>query len=127
MIFDMRLKLFFGSLCLALVLFSCGGGKNTSVDLEKDNLRADSLSIKLNSPELKAVNKELINDPNNASLYNKRARVYLQLRYFEDAVNDGKRAIRLDSMQPSFHLTLVDVYYAQNNTRLVSNQLRSSS
>jgi len=126
MTFNMRVFLKLSAISFLFLLFSCNDASK-SVDTQKDNLRADSLSIKLNSPELKAVNKELIADPSNASLYDKRARVYLDLRYFDDAVNDSKRAIRLDSLQPSYHLTLVDVYYAQNKTRLAKEKLEQTA
>ncbi len=107
--------LFFCSGIIFLSFFSC---KNNSSETGDSNLKADSLSIKLNSPELKAVNVELLADPNNAALYNKRAKVYQGLREFPEAVNDSKRAIKLDSANASFYLTLADTYFSQNNTRL---------
>lgn len=100
------------------VLLSFSSCKNNSAETSDSNLKADSLSIKLNSPELKAVNAELLADPNNAALYNKRAKVYQGLREFPEAVNDSKRAIKLDSTNASFYLTLADTYFSQNNTRL---------
>src|SRR6478752_5313612 len=112
----MRSSILIAINCLILLSFtSC---KNNSAETEELNKKADSLSLKLNSPELKAVNAELIADPNNASLYNKRAKVYQSLKEFPEAVNDSKRAIRLDSTNASFYLTLADTYFAQNNTRL---------
>lgn len=92
-------------------------------DLELANKKADSLSIKLNSPELKAVNAELLKEPSNADLYNKRAKVYLALKQIIEAGNDSKRAIGMDSTKAEFYLTLVDVYYAQNNTRAAKDLL----
>lgn len=85
--------------------------------MEEPNKKADSLSIKLNSPELKEVNAELLQDPNNAALYNKRAKVYQSLKEFPEAVNDSKRAIKLDSNSAAYYLTLADTYFSQNNTR----------
>jgi len=103
------------SVILILFFSSC---KNDSIDAEEASKKADSISIKLNSPELKAVNAELLADPNNATLYNKRAKVYQSLREFPEAVHDSKRAIKLDSTNASFYLTLADTYFSQNNTRL---------
>ncbi|MCC6370417.1 MAG: tetratricopeptide repeat protein [Bacteroidia bacterium] len=86
-------------------------------------LKADSLSIKLNSPELKQVNAELLKDPSSAALYDKRAKVYLSLKQLDEAVYDANRAIRLDSTNENYYLTLVDVYYGRNNTRKAKDLL----
>lgn len=107
---------------IGAVFISC---KNSLEDneVQKLNLKADSLSIKLNSPQLKDVNAALLKDPNNASLYNKRAGVYLGLKQFPEAVGDALRAIKLDSTQALHYNTLVDVYFAQNKTRQAKDLL----
>lgn len=91
----------------------------TQVDeeVQKMNSKADSISIKLNSPQLKAINAELLKDPNNPELYNKRASVYIDLKQLPEAVGDALRAIKLDSTKASYYNTLVDAYFAQNKTR----------
>jgi tetratricopeptide (TPR) repeat protein len=99
---------------LLFFLFSCVNKKDgAEVTAEK----TDSLSIKLNAPELKAVNAELLNEPSNASLYNKRALIYLSLKQFQEAENDAKRAIKMDSTVALYHLSLVDIYFSTNRTR----------
>jgi tetratricopeptide (TPR) repeat protein len=85
--------------------------------------KADSISIRLNSPELKSVNSELLNNPGDAALYHKRARIYISLKEFSEAVNDSKRAIRIDSTKPEYYLTLVDAYFIKNDTRLAKELL----
>ena len=105
-----------------LILFvSCGTSEDKELELHAT--KADSISIKLNSPELKAVNSAILKDPGNAALYNKRALVYLDIKQLDEAVFDAKRAIRLDSTNGSYYLTLVDVYFSQNNTRLAKELL----
>jgi tetratricopeptide (TPR) repeat protein len=99
---------------VVLNFFSCDSQNKDAVASVK---KADSLSDVLNAPELKAVNSELREDPSNASLYNKRALVYFKLKQFTEAENDSKRAIKLDSSQASYYLTLVDVYFSANKTR----------
>jgi tetratricopeptide (TPR) repeat protein len=121
MIFKFHKKhflLLFGVAFLAM-LISC---KNNSVE-QIENKTADSLSIKLNSPDLKAVNAELLKDPGNAALYDKRADVYISLKQLTEAVYDSKRAIKIDSTKADYYMTLVDAYYAQNNTRLAKELL----
>src|ERR1043165_3423094 len=96
---------------LAIFLFSCNRDKKNEDIL--DAVNNDSLAIKLNSPELRAINEKILADPENASLYQQRALVYLGMRELPPAVNDSKRAIRLDSTKAEYYLTLADVYFAQ--------------
>jgi tetratricopeptide (TPR) repeat protein len=112
-------------ICIAfftLLLAACKDQVNEA-ELNAANLKADSLSIKLNSPELKAVNKQLLEDPNDAALYNKRALVYLGIKQLDEAGYDAKRAIQMDSTVATYYITLVDVYFSQNNTRLAKELL----
>lgn len=123
MIFNLKMKNFLFLSLIAFLIHSCGNQTKTNEAL---NLKADSLSIKLNSPELKAVNAELLQSPSNPDLYNKRALVYLALKQLNEASLDAKRAIALDSNNANYYLTLVDVYYAQNNTRLAKELLEKT-
>src|SRR6218665_1077403 len=100
----MKTTQFLFLITLASVLFSCKNNEAEKAGLEK----ADSLSIKLNSPELKAVNRALIDNPNSADLYLKRGRVYFSLHELEEAINDAKRAIKIDSTKADYFMLLVD-------------------
>jgi tetratricopeptide (TPR) repeat protein len=106
---------------LILFIFSFAAGLSTScresIETKEEVEKADSLSIKLNSPELKALNAQLLKDPSNPELYNKRCQLYIQYKQFEVAIGDAKRAIRLDSSKADYFITLADVYFAQNKTR----------
>lgn len=95
-------------------------------ELEAQAAKADSLSIRLNAPELKAVNAALLKDPSNVALYKKRAQIYLSIRQPEEAIFDARRAIRLDSLDPSNYLALVDIYFAQNKTREAKETLENA-
>lgn len=97
------------------LIISCGGSHNKQS--ENEAAHADSIGIKLNSPELKLVNAELLKNPASAELYNKRAKIYIGLQQFDEAVYDSQRAIKLDSMADGHYLTLVDAYFSRNNTR----------
>jgi len=123
MIYKKRLRALLFSICSVLILFLFSCNNNIDPETKQANLKADSLSIKLNSPELKAVNTELLKDPNNANLYHKRSTVYLNLRQMPEAVGDALRAIKLDSTRAEYYLTLVDAYYAQNKTKLAKELL----
>ncbi len=108
-------------LLCAICLSSCRQAQDQ--DLQTQNQKADSLSIALNSPELKAVNAELLKNPDMADLYHKRSQVYFTLKQFNEAVNDSKRAIRMDSTKGEYYMGLVDVYFSQNNTRFAKELL----
>ncbi|MBL7919595.1 MAG: tetratricopeptide repeat protein [Bacteroidia bacterium] len=111
-------------LFFAIFLIAFSSCKNNSTtQTEEENKTADSLSIKLNSPELKAVNAELLKDPANAILYVKRSGIYVNLKQLPEAVNDAKRAIKIDSTKSEYYMALIDAYYAQNNTRLAKESL----
>lgn len=88
-----------------------------SVVTKEEQEKADSLSIKLNSPELKALNAQLLENPSDPDLYIKRSQLYIQYKQFEVAAGDVKRAIRIDSTVASYYIALGDVYFAENKTR----------
>lgn len=92
---------------------SCEPEVVTKQEIEK----ADSLSIKLNSPELKSINAQLLEDPRDPDLYIKRCQLYIQLKQFDEAAGDAKRAIKIDSTVASYYIALGDVYFAKNETR----------
>jgi tetratricopeptide (TPR) repeat protein len=104
------------SLISIVVLFfsSCKQGDGNVIE---NTQRTDSLLKVINSPELAAINKQILDDPNNADLYNERAKLYLQFRQYDDAINDSKRSIRMDSTNANYYLTEADIFFAANETR----------
>jgi len=112
----MKKRTAFYFLVLGLLLAACGNPV-AEQQTQQEAMRADSIGIKLNSPELKAVNAELLKDPSSAVLYNKRAKIYLGLQQLDEAVYDAQRAIKLDSTVDTYYLTLVDAFFSRNNTR----------
>lgn len=82
-----------------------------------DRHRTDSILNVIKSPELKTINEKILNDPNNAVLYNERARIYLKLQLLEDAIYDSKRSLRIDSTKAEFYITEADIFFAANETR----------
>lgn len=109
-------------IAISISLFSCKPGDGGVVE---DSKRADSLSKIINSPELIALNKKILDNPDDASLYNERAKIYLQFKQLEDAINDAKRAIRIDTTNAAFYLTEADVFFAANETRNAKDVLES--
>jgi tetratricopeptide (TPR) repeat protein len=109
----------------ALLMAAFGACSDNTMDSEAKmaNLKADSLSVKLKSPELKAINTQLLADPGNAELYYKRAAVYMMLRQIPEAIEDAKRAVKLDSTKAEYFLALADGYFSQNKTKLAKEEL----
>jgi tetratricopeptide (TPR) repeat protein len=93
------------------------------VQTEAESRTADSLSKVLNAPELKEINSQILAQPASAELYDRRALIYRNLQQFEASVNDSKRAIRLDSLNNKYYMTLVDCYFMQNKTRMARELL----
>lgn len=98
----------------SLFIFSCNPQDG---ELVEDTHRSDSLLKIINSPDLAALNKKILDDPNNANLYNDRAKIYLQYKQFDDAISDSKRSIRMDSTNANYYLTEADIFFAANETR----------
>jgi tetratricopeptide (TPR) repeat protein len=96
------------------LLCSCNSKESDSVN---DTKRTDSLLKIINSPELAVLNKKILDSPDDANLYNERAKIYLKYRQLEDAINDAKRSLRIDSTNATYYLTEADVFFAANETR----------
>ncbi len=90
---------------------------------EKEIRQQDSLQKLLNNPLLDSINQQLIKNPNNDSLYRTRATIYLNARQLDVAINDCKRAIKIDSNNVQNHLLLADMYFAANKTKLSKDKL----
>ena len=109
----MRLSLFFVSISF-FTLMSC---KPSGADIQENTAHTDSIFKVINAPELKAVNQKIIESPNDGYLYIERAKLYLKYKQLEDAINDAKRAIRIDSTQAEFYITQADIFFAANETK----------
>lgn len=108
---------------LSLSIISCSPKEKVE---ETVPVKYDSLLAKISSPELKAINELLKADPNNDSLYNERAGIYIQLKQLQEAMGDASRALKLDSTKAKYYVTLADVYFASNKTRLSKETLEAT-
>jgi tetratricopeptide (TPR) repeat protein len=110
-------------LALPIILTSCSTKETPEEIVAKKN---DSILDKINSPELKAINEVLLKDADNDSLYNQRARIYIGLKQFDEALGDALRAIKIDSTKAKYYVTLADVYFANNKTRYSKETLEAT-
>lgn len=113
---------FFSAIALCILLLSCNNNEQP-VQEAVNSSKTDSLLQKINSPELKAVNKKLLDNPNDPALYHERSKIYLAAHELDEALGDSKRAISIDSSKAEYYLTLADVYFAHNNTRQAKDVL----
>jgi tetratricopeptide (TPR) repeat protein len=91
--------------------------KPDGANTQENTAHTDSLYKVIHAPELKAVNQKIMDNPNDGHLYIERAKLYLKYKQLEDAINDAKRAIRIDSTQAEFYITQADVFFAANETK----------
>ena len=116
------MKKLFALFIISISFISCTSKEEGATE---NSHRADSLLKVIKSPELAALNKKILDSPDDANLYNERAKIYLQYRQFEDAINDAKRAIRIDTSNANFYLTEADIFFAANETRNAKDVLEN--
>ena len=82
------------------------GNKSFAIDdPARDTLYADL------TQSLLRLERRIVADPVNASLYAERATAYIAHDSIASAINDLKRAIALDSMESRYHVALGEVYF----------------
>ena len=100
-------------LFIAVGLFSLGSCGNEGKQVEKK--KVDTTTIKT-PEELSLLNAQIAENPNDADLYNKRAKYYYMTRDMSAGIQDIEKAISLDTL-PKFiyHLSSLDwsttIYY----------------
>ena len=109
---------------IAFVLL-ISGCKNPSGKEETSSVaKKDTLSAEVNSKELQQLNSLLKEDPNNASNYYKRGKIYFKFKDFPAAAADAKRALQIDSLKTdSFYILFCDANFAAGKTRLAKETL----
>ncbi len=106
----MQHKFLTGLLVIILFTYSC----NSHV---QDN---NTQQVDATPENLKILNEKILLNDNDASLYNQRALVYLQLNNIDSAFRDINKALLLDSVNPIFLTSLSDIYMASG---MVQNAL----
>ncbi len=99
----MNRSLIFHFLLIAL-LVAC------STNETKDPIATDDQQDPVSS-QLAELEQLILKSPTDASLFAKRAELQLKRDSLGSAVNDYKRAIALDSLEPAYHIGLADLFY----------------
>ena len=92
------------------MLASCSNHNNVT-----ETKKADSNSLN-SSDELKQLNAQILSQPANAELYHHRAKLYLNLKEFQKGITDMAQALKIDSTNAEYFLTLSDLYFVTNQT-----------
>lgn len=117
------MKIKFSLLGISIIfLFNISCNQHSSIN-ENEKKQQDSLQKVLKNPKLDSINALLLENPNNDSLYRMRAIIYRDAKQLDVAINDCKRAIKIDSNNVRNHLLLADMYFAANKTKLSKDKL----
>lgn len=93
-------------LIISVLLFSC---KDEVKQVQENNNPKDSVEL-AKSIDFESINNELKANPDNPSLYIKRARLYQKYNDVPMAIEDIDRAIKIDSLVPEFYLLKAELY-----------------
>ena len=83
---------------ITLLFINCNHNKK-----DKNNVQVDPIT---------AISDKINTDPNNAFLYNSRAKLYLSSNQTNNALADINKAIQINSKKADFYITLSDIYLA---------------
>lgn len=110
---NFRRLLYLALAVLAMALGSCGseGGQ------EAAGTTNDSTAVDSTAAGLSAINKRILDDPNNPDLYHERAKYHFRhTKDMEAALADMARVMKIDSTKAPYFLTLSDIYFTVNKT-----------
>ncbi len=79
------------------LFFNC----HTKNDKNNKNVQIDPIA---------AITEKINAEPNNALLYNNRAKLYLDANQVNNALGDVNKAIQINAKKPEFYITLSDIY-----------------
>ena len=108
----MKIKIPFTLIALTLIIFIVSCTNNSK---KNDTKTGDSVSVKTPA-ELKSLNDQLVANPKNADLYNKRAQYYFDHKDYNSSMADINKAMNIDSSKAEYYLTLSDIYFVTNLT-----------
>ena len=93
-----------------MIFTSCGDNKKAEKEIKTDSVKSEIPA------ELKAINEKLLKSPNDPELYNQRAKYFVGLQAYNDALTDMTRAINMDSSKADYYLTISNIYFAVNRS-----------
>src|SRR5689334_9141118 len=117
----MRFHKIFLFLVLSIAVVSC---KNDPKKEETETTAAKDTSA--NGIKLAELSEKIAKSPNDASLLHERARMYIEMKNFQEALVDMQKVMSIDSSKASYNLTMADISLAANRTYDAKNYLEKS-
>ncbi len=74
--------------------------------------KSDEKKIKSEDISIEKINQKILANPDNADLYNDRAKIYLELKQTNNALSDINRALTINTKKAEFYCTLSDIYFS---------------
>lgn len=99
--------LYLSLFCATIIISSCKNNRVTGQS--EDKLPDDSIAAQ--------ITKQINEQPENARLFESRAKRFLEIKDHEAALKDINAAIRLDPREVNFQVTLSDIYFSMGRAR----------
>lgn len=77
-------------------------------------------------PVIDGLTQKIAKSPDDASLYANRAGVWVEMEGFDEAIEDLKKAITLDSLKPEYHHELANLYMDYYKSRLALETMENA-
>lgn len=110
----MKIRSFFyllSSVLIAITMLTSCGRDNTISETKKTDSTSQNVS-----EELKQLDAQLLEQPDNADLYHKRAKYYFDKKKYNESFGDITKAMKIDSSKAEYYITLSDLYFVTNQT-----------
>ncbi len=117
-----RVVLFLLCLLIAVFFFSCTN-KNNENKQTAPFTATDTTAV---GKAIVAMTEKITANPAEASLLHERAKLYIQQKNYQYAMDDVNKAISIDSTKASYYITLSDLYFAANKTFYAKSALEKS-
>lgn len=114
--------LVFVSLLVFQFFISCKDGSSAD-NQQKDTVQITNIDS--SSFELEELNKMILEDPNNKSLYLQRGKLFVKNLDLESAENDFKRILKIDSNYADAYSNLADIYLMRGTATAVKSILET--
>ncbi|MFW6019638.1 MAG: tetratricopeptide repeat protein [Bacteroidales bacterium] len=125
--FSRTRRIFLTSISVALMLLllsNCGNNSTNNSDSQKDTNKKESVD---QSTKLEKLNKQIQAKPEDASLYHKRSKYYLESGDINNALSDINEAISLADKKnkEEYLITLSDIYFSMGQPKKTKQTLES--
>lgn len=94
---------------IAILAFSCGQ--------DKPKQSNEGAALMTGNPAIDNLTKQIMDAPNNPTLYAARGKAYFDIQDFQQAILNYEKALSLDSLKPEVYSMLADAYLENVQSR----------